>query len=140
MISVNTWTNGEIEMTSVRKVILIICGLVSLLMGVLGIILPLLPTTPFLLLSAYCFGKSSKTLHDWLLHNKVFGDYIKQFRQGQGIPLRAKVIILLMLWASVIYSIVMIPFLLVKIMMATTGISISYFVIFHKRFRTKKQI
>ncbi|WP_186576401.1 YbaN family protein [Aquibacillus kalidii] len=127
-------------MTSVRKVILIICGLVSLLMGVLGIILPLLPTTPFLLLSAYCFGKSSKTLHDWLLHNKVFGDYIKQFRQGQGIPLRAKVIILLMLWASVIYSIVMIPFLLVKIMMATTGISISYFVIFHKRFRTKKQI
>ena len=69
--------------------LLIAAGTVFLALGVVGILLPLLPTTPFLLLAAACYAKSSKRFSNWLLNNRVFGKIIKDYREGWGIPLNS---------------------------------------------------
>ena len=61
----------------VKKRLLFILGFISLILGIVGILLPLLPTTPFLLLSAYCFSRSSEKLNNYILNNKFFGQYIR---------------------------------------------------------------
>ena len=79
-------------------------GFTSLGLGLLGIALPLVPTTPFLLLSAWCFGKSSPRLLRWLLTNRLFGEYLRNYRDNKGIPRRVKIYILGMLWATILLS------------------------------------
>ena len=74
------------------------------MLAILGVFLPLLPTTPFLLLASACFARGSTRLHKWLLNNRVFGSYLRNYEQGRGIPLRGKVTALAMLWASIAYS------------------------------------
>lgn len=59
-------------------------GFVAVALGLAGIPLPLLPTTPFLLLAAFCFARGSKRWHDWLLAHRIFGPYIAAFREGRG--------------------------------------------------------
>jgi hypothetical protein len=80
-------------------------GCVALALGVVGIFVPLLPTTPFLLLASACFVRGSKRLHAWLLSHGRLGRYIRDFEAGRGIPLRAKVVALAMLWASIAYAV-----------------------------------
>lgn len=67
-------------------------GLTSLVLGIVGVALPLLPTTPFVLLSAYCFARSSPRLHDWLLANRSFGPLINRWRQHRAIAPRTKLL------------------------------------------------
>ncbi|NHZ66113.1 YbaN family protein [Massilia genomosp. 1] len=86
------------------KLLLNIIGCLAVLLGILGIFLPLLPTTPFLLLASACFVRGSPRLHGWLLGNKVFGKYLSDFEQGRGIPRRAKLTIIVLMWASLAYS------------------------------------
>ena len=74
------------------------------MLAVAGIVLPLLPTTPFLLLAAACFARSSPRLDDWLHHNRLFGPYLRAYRDGHGIPLRVKVSIISLLWISITLS------------------------------------
>ncbi len=88
----------------VLRGILVIAGTLFTGLGLLGIFLPLLPTTPFLLLAAACYARSSQRFHCWLLGNKWFGDYIKNYEQGNGIPLKAKVMMISLLWVSTILS------------------------------------
>ena len=85
------------------KYILIILGSISLALGVIGIFLPLLPTTPFLLLSAALYVRSSEKLYDWLIHQKYLGTYIRNFREHKALPLRAKVISVAMVWITLLY-------------------------------------
>ncbi|MCC6544642.1 MAG: YbaN family protein [Nitrospirae bacterium] len=73
------------------KPLLIALGFICIGLAVLGIVLPLLPTTPFLLLAAACFAKSSKKLHDWLLRNKTFGPLIKQWQETRSMTRKTKV-------------------------------------------------
>lgn len=74
------------------RVIWLICGLAAIALGVAGIVLPLLPTTPFLLLAAFCFARSSPRLHDWLLTHPRFGPLIAAWNERGAIPRRAKVL------------------------------------------------
>ena len=83
---------------------LIVLGTCFLGLGILGVFLPLLPTTPFLLLAAACYARSSKTFYHWLLYNRWFGSYIRNYREGRGIPLRLKVVTLALLWGTITYS------------------------------------
>ncbi|MCC7439320.1 MAG: YbaN family protein [Armatimonadetes bacterium] len=73
--------------------------------GVAGIFLPLLPTTPFLLLASACYVRGSKRLHDWLMNHRHLGPYIRNIKERRGMPMRAKVITLGFLWVSIGFSI-----------------------------------
>lgn len=80
------------------------CGFISLTAGIIGIILPLIPTTPFVLLAAAAFAKSSKTFYGYLVNSKYFGTMIKSWQENRTIPPRAKIISVVFMSASVIAS------------------------------------
>lgn len=86
------------------KLALNLIGGIAVVLAILGVFLPLLPTTPFLLLASACFARGSTRLHTWLINNRLFGEYLRNYEQGRGIPLRGKVVALAMLWASIGYS------------------------------------
>ncbi len=83
---------------------LIVLGMTCVALGSLGVFVPLLPTTPFLLLAAFCFGKASPKMASWLLNTPVLGKYIDDYRQKKGLPLLTKISTLLLLWISIISS------------------------------------
>lgn len=87
------------------KYLFILLGSLSLILGVLGIFLPLLPTTPFLLLSAALYMHSSPKLYDKLLTNRYLGGYITDYRENKALARSTKIKIILLLWSSMIYSI-----------------------------------
>jgi uncharacterized membrane protein YbaN (DUF454 family) len=73
-------------------------------LGAIGIVFPILPTTPFLLAAAACFCKSSKRMYSWLMNNKWFGEYIKNYKEGRGLPLKTKITALVVLWVTIGFS------------------------------------
>ena len=85
-------------LTPLKHWLLIIAGSLSLLLGVVGVFLPLLPTVPLVLLAAYCFARSSERLHNWLLSHRHFGSIIRNFESDKGIPRRIKVRAITMVW------------------------------------------
>lgn len=78
-------------MTPVRRIVLIAAGLISLAIGAVGIFVPLLPTTPLVLVAAFCFANSSERLHQWLLDHNVFGPLIDNWRRYGAISRNAKI-------------------------------------------------
>ena len=91
---------------SVVRVLCIIVGSVSLILGIIGIFVPLLPTTPFLLLTAFFYTKGSQRSYNWLMNQPVLGKYIRDYRENKIIPLRAKIISLVLMWASMTYCVI----------------------------------
>ncbi len=85
--------------------ILMSAGTIFVGIGLLGIFLPVLPTTPFLLLAAACYARSSKRFYDWLITNKLFGSYIKNYRDGKGVPLKVKIFTISFLWITIMFSV-----------------------------------
>ncbi len=83
----------------------VILGSVSLFLGILGIFLPLLPTTPFLLLSAFLYLRGSKRCYNWLINHKIFGPYILNYTEKKIIPLKTKIMALTIMWSSMSYCI-----------------------------------
>lgn len=88
------------------KSLLAFFGVVSLALGVAGIFLPLLPTTPFLLLAAWLFVRSSPRLYDWLMSHPRLGEYIRNFREERAIPLRVKIVSVSLIWLTIGFCIV----------------------------------
>jgi len=88
-------------MDKIKRIALIVCGTLCVAMGVVGIFLPLLPTTPFLLLAAVCYARSSRRFYHWLITNRWCGAYIRHYREGRGIPRQQKVLTLLLLWLTI---------------------------------------
>lgn len=110
------------------KIFLIAAGWLAVLLGVLGIFLPLLPTTPFLLLASACFARGSTRMHHWLQTNRVFGKYLRDYENGKGIPLRAKVWILLFMWASLGYSLWRVQHLpALQVLLVCIGVGVTYY-------------
>jgi uncharacterized membrane protein YbaN (DUF454 family) len=85
--------------------LLMTIGILSVGLGTAGIFLPLLPTTPFLLFAAACFIRSSDRLYQWLIHNRWFGSYTRNYQEHRTLPLRAKVITPVLLWTTMTYSV-----------------------------------
>ncbi|GEM_PF-443801 len=73
------------------RYVFITVGVISLLLGIIGVVTPVLPTTPFILLSGYCFARGSERFHDWILAHRYFGPMIRAFRDEKRIPLKAKI-------------------------------------------------
>lgn len=88
------------------KHLFIIVGTLSLGLGILGIFLPLLPTTPLLLLAAALYVRSSPRLYEWLINHPRLGSYIRNFREHRAIPLRVKVVSVSLVWLTIGYCIV----------------------------------
>ena len=85
----------------IKKLLLIALGWISLSLGFLGIFLPILPTTPFILLASWAFYRSSDKFYAWLTKHKLFRKYLDYYRTKQGMPLRAKIITILLLHISI---------------------------------------
>jgi len=84
-----------------KKILFISLGTFFTALGVLGIFLPVLPTTPFLLIAAALYARSSQRFYDWLTNNRLFGKYIKNYREGKGIPIKVKIFIITLLWITI---------------------------------------
>jgi uncharacterized protein len=82
----------------------IVLGSLFVALGAIGAVLPLLPTTPFLLLAAACYIRGSERLYHKLTGNRYLGAYIKDYREGRGIPLRSKIVGIVMVWVSISYA------------------------------------
>ena len=85
------------------KLIFTILGLLALGLGILGIFLPVLPTTPLLLLAAALFLRSNRDLYEWLMNHPRLGTYIRNFIENQAIPIRVKVISVSLVWITLLY-------------------------------------
>jgi len=96
--------NNKITKNNFTKYLLIILGSLFVILGIIGIFLPLLPTTPFLVLASICYIKSSSKFYNWLMNNKYLGNYIKNYIEGNGITVKAKVLYILPLWITITYS------------------------------------
>lgn len=92
--------------TGLRRKLYLFAGLLSLALGVLGVFIPVLPTTPFLLLAAAMFMRSSEKLYLWLTNHRVFGPFIRNYRLYRAVPLRSKVVALLFLYLTIGYSLI----------------------------------
>ena len=90
--------------TTLRKWMFIFIGVLSVGIGTMGILVPLLPTTPFLLLAAACFIRSSDRLYQWLITHKWFGSYLRNYIEHHAITNRAKIMTLLLLWSTLCFT------------------------------------
>ena len=107
--------------------LLIVAGTFFVGLAIVGIFLPILPTVPFLLLASACYAKSSKRFHNWLLNNKWFGIYFKNYQNGEGIPLKMKILSISLLWVTIIFSgvfIVHILFVRIILILIAIGVTI----------------
>ena len=92
--------------TVVKRRLLIGAGTLSTGLGIIGIFVPILPTTPFLLLAAACYMRSSERLYRWLINNRIFGAYVRNYIEGKGMPVKIKMFTILLLWLTIALTIV----------------------------------
>ncbi|MBA7676764.1 Inner membrane protein YbaN [subsurface metagenome] len=88
----------------VKRVIYLVIGTLALFLGALGIFLPVLPTTPFVILAAACYLRSSKRMHAWILQSRLFGETIENFQAGRGLKRATKIRALVLMWATISIS------------------------------------
>ncbi len=87
--------------TIAKRRLLIGAGTLSTGLGIIGVFVPILPTTPFLLLAAACYMRSSERFYQWLLNNRIFGAYVRNYIEGRGMPIRIKIFTILLLWLTI---------------------------------------
>ena len=123
---------------TVLNQILVASGTFFLLLGIIGIVLPLLPTTPFLLLAATCYARGSKKFYNWLINNKWLGEYIKNYQLGRGVPLTVKIISITLLWITITFSIIaIVTNFLVQIILIIIAISVTLHILTIKTIKKK---
>ncbi|QAR33946.1 DUF454 domain-containing protein [Geovibrio thiophilus] len=111
------------------KIILIILGFMSLFLGIIGVFLPVMPTTPFILLAAACFARSSEKFHKMLLNNRYFGNIVRNYENGLGISRRIKIRALTLLWFSLIFSSAISGSLIVFLVLTAAGTGVSWYIL-----------
>jgi uncharacterized membrane protein YbaN (DUF454 family) len=87
--------------STAKRRLLIAAGTLCAGLGIIGIFVPILPTTPFLLLAAACYMRSSERFYRWLTNNRVFGAYVRNYIEGGGMPVRIKLATILLLWLAI---------------------------------------
>ena len=116
---------------SVRYALLAI-GWLSVLLGVIGIFVPVLPTTPFLLLAAACFVRSSRRFYLWLVNHRHLGPWIRDYLEGNGIPLKGKVYAIGLMWASIGLSCYLVPMPWARAFMLTSAVLVTLYILRQK--------
>ena len=87
------------------RILWVVLGSFFVVIGGIGVVVPGLPTTLFLILAAACYIRSSQRLYNWLINNKTFGPYLRDYREGKGIPKRAKILAVSMIIVFVSYAV-----------------------------------
>lgn len=111
------------------RAFLIFTGWLSVVLGVIGIFLPIMPTTPFLLLAAACFMRSSPKFYNWLVGHPRLGKYIVYYLEGKGIPVKAKVYTIALLTISMSFTTYLVPLLAVKILLPLVGLLVALYIV-----------
>ena len=128
----NDLGNFSKQENKVKKHLLTALGLLSVGLGVVGMFLPILPTTPFLLLAAYCFVRSNRRLYDKLLSHKVLGPYISDFMLHKTIRKKVKAVSILTLWITIAVSVLLVKLLWVKILLFGIAVGVSVHILSFK--------
>lgn len=110
---------------SVRRSIFAILGTVCLALGIAGIVIPVVPTTPFLLLASACYVRGSERLHRKLMSHRYLGPYIRTFQQGGGIPRRAKLAAITLIWVTMLLAIAKLDLLVLEAALVVVGIAVT---------------
>jgi uncharacterized protein len=116
-------------LNSAKKAVLVAAGSLCLGLAVLGVFLPLLPTTPFLLLASACYVRSSERLHGWLMGNRMLGGYIRNFSERRGVPLRARVTTVVLLWLPLLYSVYRLDLPWLELILVLMGVTWSVLIL-----------
>lgn len=124
--------SSHVTTKSPVRYLLLATGWLSVALGVLGIFLPVLPTTPFLLLAAACFARSSPRFHHWLVHHPKLGPWIRDYLSGEGIPLKGKVYAIGLMWASIGLSCYLVPLFWARIFMLSSAVLVSLYILRQK--------
>lgn len=111
---------------------LLTIGWLCVVLGVIGIFLPVLPTTPFLLLAAACFVRSSRRFYLWLVLHPRLGPWVRDYLEGQGIPLKAKVYSIALMWFSIALSCYLVPLFWARAFMLTSALLVSIYILKQK--------
>ncbi len=122
----------------IRKSLLIVAGCLLLVLAAVGIVLPILPTTPLLLLASYCFLRSSERLYHWLFNHPVLGRYIRNYLLYKAVDKRSKIFALIILWSGLLLSIILIKKSFVSVVLALIGLGVTRHII-SLRTMTKEQ-
>ena len=118
------------------RILLIITGTIFTVIGLIGIFLPILPTTPFLLLAAACYLRSSDRLYKWLLNNRVFGGYLKNYMEKKGIPIGVKIFTISLLWITILFSaFVLIQIIWVRVLLISIAVGVTIHLIMIKTYK-----
>jgi uncharacterized membrane protein YbaN (DUF454 family) len=113
-----------------KRQLLLAAGTLSLAVGLVGIAVPVLPTTPFLLLAAGCYLRSSPRFYNWLMGSRFLGNYIRNYIEGKGIPLKVKLFIIILLWATISLSIWLVANTVVTVVLLAVAIGVTLHIIF----------
>ncbi|MBK8982791.1 MAG: YbaN family protein [Ignavibacteria bacterium] len=120
-------TEYNISQNSFLRWILLLSGIILTSIGILGIFVPLLPTTIFFILAAWCFARSSEKFHKWLHHNKYFGKYLNDYSSGNGMTVKSKVFSISLLWIGIIVSAFLLTDLIyIRILLFLIAIGVSW--------------
>jgi uncharacterized protein len=123
-----------------KRTLLLVGGSFSLLLAIIGAMLPVMPTTPFLLLSAYCYARSSARCHRWLTTNRFFGRYVTQMAQGRSLSPSFKAALIASSWFTAAVSAVWLaPNLTVRIISLSVAAAMSAYILLQGRRRTQTQ-
>ncbi len=113
-----------------KRYLLIVLGTICLAIGIIGIFTPILPTTPFLLLAAACYLRSSPRFHSWLMNNRIFGSYIRNYTAGRGIPIKVKLFTIALLWVTIGISIWAVANMIVTIVLLCVAVGVTLHIVF----------
>ncbi|MBA7476252.1 DUF454 family protein [archaeon] len=92
------------SMKRAKQAVYLIIGTLALVLGAIGLFLPVLPTTPFVILAAACYLRSSKRMHAWILQSSLFGETIENYQAGRGLKRATKIRALVLMWATISIS------------------------------------
>jgi uncharacterized membrane protein YbaN (DUF454 family) len=111
------------------KIFLLFVGWLSVVLGVIGIFLPVMPTTPFLLLAAACFMRTSPKFYHWLVGHPRLGKYLVYYLEGKGIPLKAKVYTIATMAISMSVTCYFVPVTAVKVLLPLVGVLVALYIV-----------
>ncbi|MGV8844123.1 MAG: YbaN family protein [Pseudomonas sp.] len=117
---------------------LLTVGWLCVVLGVIGIFLPVLPTTPFLLLAAACFARSSRRVYLWLISHPRLGPWIRDYLHGKGLPLKAKVYAVSLMWASIALSCYLVALPWARAFMLISALLVSLYILKQKTLPTRR--